>query len=71
MDYSYSYQDLPPSYNEINKDSDDIFIEIYTLFFFTITICLSLTDIDKLLCLYIYILLQTLFYILFKFAYKL
>lgn len=67
----YGYQDLPPAYNEINKDKDDIVIEIYTLFFFTITICLAFTeDINKLFCLYIYTLLQILFYILFKFSYK-
>lgn len=62
----YDIEDQPPPYTQ-NIYDKYLFIEIYTLIFLAISILLASTNINKLLCLYIYVLLQMLFFILFRF----
>lgn len=64
----YDIEDQPPPYTYRQNFFDiSLFIEIYTLIVLTISILLALTDINKLLCLYIYALLHLSFFIIFKF----
>lgn len=64
----YDIEDQPPPYTYTQNTYDKkFFIEFYTFIFIIITILLALSNIYKLLCLYIYVLLQMLFFICFRF----